>query len=159
MRVTGMLLAAALAAGCSGGSGVAARGMPSPSALAMTLQIGSVVGASPSCAATPVARGRGTTVVVQDDKGHVVASGRTATSTSPVQTTTAFGSGLFSKGCLFAFTAQVPAAAGYHVKVSDRYEFDVTRAQVERPDLRLFIEYRQGLLVAFPPVNGLLPPG
>ena len=158
MRTTGMVLAVVLAAGC-GGSSPAARSTPSPSALTMTLQIGSVVGASPSCAATPVPRGRGTTVVVKDDAGHVVASGRTTTSTTPVQTTTAFGSGLFSKGCLFGFTAQVPAASSYHVTVSDRYEFDVTRAQVVKPDLRLFIEYRQGLLVAFPPVNGLLPPG
>lgn len=151
-----LVVAAVLAAGCGGSSGGAT---PSPSALTMTLHVGSVVGATPSCAATPVPRGRATTVVVKAPSGRVVASGRTSGSTTPVQTTTAFGAGLFSKGCLFDFTAQVPSASSYHVTVSGTYEYDVTRAQVEKPDLRLFIEYRQGLLVAFPPVNGLLPPG
>jgi hypothetical protein len=147
---------ALLAADCGGSSGGAA---PSPTPLTMTLHVGSVVGASPSCAATPVDRGRATTVVVKDPSGRVVASGRTSASTAPVQTTTAFCAGLFSKGCLFDFTAQVPSTSSYHVTVSGKYEFDVTRSQVEKPDLRLFIEYRQGLLVAFPPANGLIPPG
>jgi hypothetical protein len=151
-----LVAVAVLAAGCGGSSGGAA---PTPSPLTMTLHVGSVVGASPSCAATPVARGRATTVVVKGPSGRVVASGRTSGSTTPVQTTTAFGGGISSKGCLFDFTAQVPSASSYHVTVSGKYEYDVTRAQVEQPDLRLFIEYRQGLLVAFPPANGLIPPG
>jgi hypothetical protein len=151
-----LVLVAVLAAGCGGSHSGAT---PSPSDVTMTLHVGSVVGASPTCAATPVSRGRATTVVEKDPSGRVVASGRTSGSTTPVQTTTAFGGGIFSKGCLFDFTAHVPRATSYHVTVSGTYEYDVTRAQLEQPDLRLFIEYRQGLLVAFPPTNGLLPPG
>jgi hypothetical protein len=151
----GAALAVLVVAGCGGGSSAPSA----PSTLELALQIGSVVGASPSCAATPTSRGRGAAIVVTDDKGHTVASGTTSTTTTPVQTTTAFGQGLYSKGCLFSFRATVPAASSYTVKVAGRYEFVVARAQAEKPDLRLFIEYRQGLLVAFPPVNGLLPPG
>lgn len=162
-----VLLLLALVEGC-GSSGEQTASSPTPTTLTLALKIGSVVAATPSCAATPIERGRATTVVVSDDKGDVLATGRTSAATTAVQTTTAFGDNIFSKGCLFDFQAQVPAVSTYHVKVSGRYAFTVPRAQVEKPDLRLFIEYRccpgltssgKGILVALPPVNGLLPPG
>jgi len=144
--------------GCGGGSDTATT-RPTPAAVSLNLLIGTEHVDTPSCDTIPPDRGKGARVVVEDGAGKVVASGTTTRSTTPVQTTTAIGQGLFLKGCLYGFHAEVPSADSYRVTVSGHWVFDVTREQALKPDLRLFIDFKSGKLVAFPPVNGLLPPG
>lgn len=121
----------------------------------LRVKIGSVRSDNPDCNGVGE-RGADVPVVVENEDGRILASGATASRTTRVATSEPESDGSYAQGCLFPFSADVPAAEQYRVIVDGEYEFVFPRTTAETSDLRLLIDYDGGKLVAYPPVNGLL---